>query len=298
MGTIIKASSVYSNGVTSSIDLAVKAGEDCIGKSGIEAGDIDLLIYSGVYRDDNLMEPAIAPIIQKRLGLNNDPTETGGMKRRTFSFDINNGVCGFLTAARVADASLKSGASKNALIISSDVHPSKKHNPDFPFTCMGSAALLTTSAKEDRGFRNFIFKTSGNGYAGFTGYAEVSKFEGKGRGMLTFSMEKDFHDRLHEFAVKTVKDFIMAYHIDLSGIDLLLTSQQYKGLGMRISSSIGLNAKSRAIDLHDTHGDPHTSSLTLGFDYASEAGFIGEKSRILFIAAGAGLSSACALYEA
>lgn len=298
MGTVIKSSSVHMNGITSSIGLAVSAAEDCIQKSGVDRSDIGLIIYAGVYRDDNIMEPAIAPLIQKRLGINRDPIEKGSLDRITFSFDVNNGPCGFLAASRVAQASLMSGACRNALIVSADAHPSKRRTPDFPFSNVGAAVMLGQNGEPQRGFMDFQFRTSGSGRVGFVARADVSRFGTAGRECVAFDVDRGYHDELMEFTLDSVREFIASRNLDPADVDLLLTSQQFKSFGKIISESIGINSGSRVIDLFDEYGDPHTSSLSLGYYFAASNGLLKKDDRVLFVASGAGLSSACALYVA
>ena len=71
MGVIIKETAISNNGyITSSIEHAVVASEACIKRAGIDRNDIDLIINIGLYREENISEPAMAPLIQKRLGIN------------------------------------------------------------------------------------------------------------------------------------------------------------------------------------------------------------------------------------
>ena len=71
----------------SSVNLAVRAGESCIAGFSQDRGEIDLLINIGVYRDRNIIEPAMSSLIQRELRLNNDPLATD-MEKTTFSFDL------------------------------------------------------------------------------------------------------------------------------------------------------------------------------------------------------------------
>ena len=55
-----------------------------------------VLVHTGVYRDENICEPAMAPFIQRRVGANPALPPLGAPG--TFSFDLVNGGCGFLSA--------------------------------------------------------------------------------------------------------------------------------------------------------------------------------------------------------
>jgi 3-oxoacyl-[acyl-carrier-protein] synthase III len=296
MGTVIKSSSISVNGTHSAIELSVQAAVKCIEKSGIDRNAIDMLIYSGIYRDDNIAEPAIAPLIQKKLGLNPDPVLKGSLDSVTFSFDVNNGVCGFLSSVSVADAALKSGAARYVLIVSGDAHPSKRFNADFPFSNIGSAVLLAYSNEKEKGFKNFMFRTNGADDPGFTSRLEIADFGTTGREFTSIVADDDYHDKLHHFAVESVLEYINSKSVDPLNLDYLLTSQQYKGFGKNITAEIGLNRATRVVDLHDEYGDPHTSALPLSFHHIASEGKLKDNDTILFFSAGSGLTSACALY--
>ena len=97
MGAVIAATAISTDPeVKSSVDHAVLAAEECLAKAGVSRKEIDILISVGIYRDENIGEPAMAPLIQKRLGMN--PIYDAGMSHKTFSFDLLNGSSGFLNA--------------------------------------------------------------------------------------------------------------------------------------------------------------------------------------------------------
>jgi 3-oxoacyl-[acyl-carrier-protein] synthase-3 len=49
--------------------------------------------------------------------------------------------------------------------------------------------------------------------------------------------------------------------------------------------------------LADVGGDPHSSALTLGYHTAMASGQTRAVDQVLFVAVGAGLTSACAVYR-
>ena len=52
-------------GGTGAIKLADDAAQACLAAAGRGADEIDFLINAGVYRDNNIGEPAVASIIQE-----------------------------------------------------------------------------------------------------------------------------------------------------------------------------------------------------------------------------------------
>lgn len=296
MATIIKASYASPSGPQSSIGMAVFAAQNCLAEAGLPTQDIDLLINIGVFRDDNIIEPAMAPMIQKQLGMNLDPVRNHHLQRSTLSFDINDGECGFLTAVSVADAFFKSGSAKYALIVAGDIHPSKTQRPDFPFQSVACAILLAHTEDTDAGFSSFHFKTSENGSFGFSANVDLMANGLTSRECMNFTMEDQYHDRLSVFTSKMMKEVFQSGRINPADIDYIVTSQQTKGFGETIAHAASLNGRSQVVDLYDQYGNAHTSSLALCYHHLASGGLTKKSDRILFIAAGSGLSAACSLY--
>ena len=71
------------------LELIQAAADPCLAAYPYDKSTIDLLIYSGVYRDDFLCEPAVAALVEGRLGINDD-IETQEDKK-TFALDVMNG---------------------------------------------------------------------------------------------------------------------------------------------------------------------------------------------------------------
>ena len=66
--------------------LADAAARACLAHAGKKPGDIDMLINAGIYREDNMGEPALAALIQEDIGANLGQPPIGG--HGTFSFDL------------------------------------------------------------------------------------------------------------------------------------------------------------------------------------------------------------------
>ncbi|MFO7568721.1 MAG: 3-oxoacyl-[acyl-carrier-protein] synthase III C-terminal domain-containing protein [Smithellaceae bacterium] len=293
---IIKASFAAPAKPGSAIDMAVHAAKNCLARAAVAIDEVDLLINIGVFRDENIIEPAIAPLIQKALGMNLDPVGNGHLHRSTFSFDITDGECGFLTAARVANSFLKNKQAKYALIVSGDIHPSQSDHPDFPFNSVACAVLLTAAPKADRGFQNFQFKTSANGSNGFSANVDLSQNGAISRQCMTFTMDEQYHRLLSVFTTDMLKGIVADGIIDPAEIHYVVTSQHTAEFGAQMARSFQRNGHIKTVDLHEHYGNPHTSSLILGYHQLICEGRVRENDRILFVGAGAGLSAACALY--
>ena len=298
MGTVIKASFTSPDGPQSSIGMAAFAAQNCLAQAHVQMEDVDLLINVGVFRDDNIIEPAMAPLIQQQLGMNLDPIKNDHMQRSTLSFDINDGECGFLTAARVVDTFFKAGSSRSALIVSGDIHPSKTHHPEFPFQSVAAAILLAYSEDDHRGFAGFHFKTASDGSHGFSAHVDLMANGAKSRECMEFVTEDRYHDRLSGFTSEMINEVFRSGAIDPADIDYFVTTQPAKGFGVEIARSLRLPSRTKVVDLYEQYGDAHTSSLALSYHHLVSNGLLKKDDRILFIAAGSGLSAACSSYVA
>ncbi|MBN1365339.1 MAG: hypothetical protein JW976_11085 [Syntrophaceae bacterium] len=278
-----------------SVGSAVIAAEKCIKKAGIDKQDIDLLINTGIYKEENIAEPAMAALIQKKLGLSLDP---GVYKKdkSTLSFDLFNGACSFLYAAQVADAFIRNHERKLVMIVSSEVHPSKKVSPDFPYTHIGSAVLLEKSKKEGRGFRSFMFETSPTGSKSYMGYIDIKAYGPKGRELVNVDIAPDYYEKLEKHTLGAIKEHVLSGDINPSEIDIIITSQSIPGFGEKISKVLGSKGI-KSISTYKEFGNAFSSDLVIGYCMANKDGILKNGDKVLFVGAGSGLTAALAVYE-
>lgn len=87
--------------------MAAAAAKKALANSGLQAEDIELLIVATISADTET--PSTACRVQAELGAS-----------RAVAFDINAACSGFLYAVHIADAFIKSGVYKNALLIGAE----------------------------------------------------------------------------------------------------------------------------------------------------------------------------------
>lgn len=91
-----------------SSDLGLEAARRALLAAGVEAKDIDLIIVATSTPD--MVFPSTACILQNKLGANGCP-----------AFDVQAVCSGFIYALTIADAMIKTGAAKKALVIGAEV---------------------------------------------------------------------------------------------------------------------------------------------------------------------------------
>jgi 3-oxoacyl-[acyl-carrier-protein] synthase-3 len=90
-------------------EMAAKASREAIEKAGLQAKDIDLLIYATLSPDHNF--PGSGVFTQRLLGIKEIPC-----------LDIRQQCTGFIYAVAIADAFIKTGQYKHVLVIGAEVH--------------------------------------------------------------------------------------------------------------------------------------------------------------------------------
>lgn len=257
MGVVIESTGLGRN--------AISATQNCLRKIGLPIEEIGLLINAGVYREDNIVEPAISALLQKELGLNLDYVKDNTGKS-TFSFDLMNGACGVLNAVQVAQACLQSSSVKKALIICGNSHPR--------YASLGAALLLGVSDDPNKGFSQVYTRASIDGFYGIRGYTKL--YQQHSRQKVIFEEETNYESRLMAFMASCVKSFRTP--------DVTFIAPQKLGQKLEIN----------CIDTSHEGQDSHVSGPIVGYEMASES----QKQRpLLFVAGGAGLSAAWALYR-
>ena len=90
----------------------------------ISLQDIDLVLYSGVYRPNFRSEPSCASHIQSKLNIRCHDLELSS--KHCFSFDINDGSRGAHRAIQTVSHFIEHSEIDNALVICADVKPTKQ----------------------------------------------------------------------------------------------------------------------------------------------------------------------------
>jgi 3-oxoacyl-[acyl-carrier-protein] synthase-3 len=274
-----------------SIAHASAAATACIERAGIHPDQVDLLINVGVYRDENMAEPAMAALIQKNIGTNLDYLRSG---RPTLSFDLMNGACGVLNAVQVAGAFLDTGDAEFALVVSGDAHPSGRPDPAFGYATAGAAMLLSRAAGAGSGFGR-IGTAADGGTPGVVGYIDLDAVGTRGRERIRVDRDADYAERLVEFAAVEAARYAAEEGLDLSDT-LLVASQPTPAFAAELARRLGIAAPA-VVTVRDVDGDPHSSALTFAYHQAVGSGQAAAYPQALFVAAGAGLSVAYSVYR-
>lgn len=298
MGSMIRSAAFAGMGRTplfrgGSISMGVKAAKKCLDRSKIDPSEIGLLIFCGIYRDENIGEPAIASFIQSKLGLN----RLSNGDRATFAFDILNSGCGVLTAMHVADSHIRSGLARYALIVASDSVPIRDHTEGFPFA-PGGGALLLESSDGEKGLVDFRFDTyptDGEVFRSFIEYRDGTKKGEKKGQYLRFERDEGFLKEGIKGAERTIRELLKRNKLSLNDIKKVFTSQSPPGFPSGLEKALGTEGK--VIDVTAKHGNLHTAGMIAGMESVMQSGKRPLSGNYLLVNIGSGISVSAALLK-
>jgi 3-oxoacyl-[acyl-carrier-protein] synthase III len=276
----------------SSVELASGAALDCLEQAGLEPDEVDLLVSTGVYRDKNISEPAMAALIQKRVGINRDPSKFP-VASTAFSFDLMNSAVGLLNALQVVDALVRVGQVGTALVVAGDVHPSQQVHPDFPFRHAGGAFLLRRAAPGSASFEAHASGSSDIGSHGRWGYCDLGASGPDSRRAIVVEQDADALEQLERLAIEGAQRF-HSQHARAGERLLVLPSALSAGFAGHLARGLGV-VPDQVVDSYAALGDTHSAAPIAAWDLAGPAR--DQHDALLFVAAGAGPCFGFALYR-
>lgn len=274
--TGIRARRIAEKGQLSS-DLGVKAAQAALESAGKTAQDIDLIIVATSTPD--MIFPSTATIVQNKLGIHGCP-----------AFDIQAVCAGFIYALTVADAMVRSGSYRCALVIGADVF-SRILDFDDRTTCVlfgdGAGAvviepssepgILATELCADGRYRDILY-TEGSIASGQIEGHPYLQMNGQAVYKLAVQVLQDAANAVLAKAGKSAAD-----------LDWLVPHQA----NLRIMQSTTKKLKlpmDRLIVTVDEHGNTSAASVPLALDSAVRSGKIQRGDTVLLEGVGGGFT--------
>lgn len=271
--------------------LESKAAKEAMKKVNFDPQRLDILINTGIYRDDHIIEPAAATLIQKEVGAN--PLFDG--THSTFSFDLDNGPCGLVTAIQLIDGYLESGSVKYGMVVAGDSNPRPGLEKGFDIDPAGGALLLAPG-EEGKGFIKFKTDTYLEHKEDFTGKVKyMSENGGKKTHYLVMKRSKCYLKKCVSCSVKSFKEFLKETGLKIDDIDLVITSQSPKGLIEGFAKKTGLGKK--VVDVSKKFGNLHTVGPIAALSQVIEDGTFKSARNTVILTVGSGITVSMAWYK-
>lgn len=254
--------------------------------------DIGLLLYAGVYRDEYLIEPAVATILAGALGINAD--EQRIEQHRTLAFDVVNGALGMLDACSIGIEIARSGKNGQILLCTAEIENNAVKGMDKPLLGLeetASAMLLEPS--DEVGFSQFFFWQQPD----HIGDYHVRR-DWHADGSACLSIQKSLV--LDSLYLSCVFNMLQAFEremgLSLDSFDYVLPPQISDLFIARFMEQAQLpNAK--VISALKGRRDLFTSSIPYAFEQLFEQYSPKRGQKALVIGVGSGIQSGCAVYE-
>jgi 3-oxoacyl-[acyl-carrier-protein] synthase-3 len=294
MSILIKATSVsIKDSALSGIANSARSARKLLDDTCTSDEDIDLLIHVGVFRDENISEPAIAALVQHEANIGLGRTPLGN---QILSFDINNSSCGFLNAVDVAHSFFEVGHSANAVIVSGDYHPGNVLITDgsddgaLPYGSVGASVLVEYATEPGIGFGPVYVDCRYDDED--AAYVDFRLAGDNGRSSMIFVASGTLPERSTDMAVSLALQSIG--DIDKSSV-FLITAPYSADFARVVGAKIGLSDRAMSSTYREIR-DPHTSALTLSYHDLDLEQVRGRFDHILFVSVGVGITAAAALY--
>jgi 3-oxoacyl-[acyl-carrier-protein] synthase III len=269
------------------------AASRCLESSQFAKEQIDLLLFTGVYRTDFLTEPAVAALLAGDLEMNHDCDADA--QHKTLAFDIFNSSVGFLNACHLVSELSRAGCVQRTMIVTAEVENNAQVDPRHQLGLreMGSAVMLHESADGETGFQAF-------GFDYYPEHAEAWQVLGSwndaGQPYLLPRRDAEWQQICLDCVARSVDRFLERERIARQDIDLLLppqiSSEFVRETGRRLAWPMD-----RTIDATDSDKDLSTSSTPATLQAVRDRQLARPGTLGLIVNVGAGVQVACALYR-
>jgi len=280
-----------------SIRLSTRAAIQCLDGARIDPCDIGLLVNTGIYRYKNTGEPAIAALIQEAIGVNRTCAEDTGNHKNTFSFDLNNGGCGLLTAIEIVHGLISSGEIAYGMVVTGDSEPFYHLSKEFTFKS-AAAAIILAGSKNSNGFslfRTYTYPEYSDEFVSTTFYSNEG-WHGKGRNILNVLQKESYPDICVDCAEKSLFGFLDESGMKLDDIDLIVPSQSPLGFTDKLKKRVGMNGN--FIEIEKTGNMVfHTAGPAFALKKVWDDNRFRSSKNIIFLTIGSGINVSLALYQ-
>lgn len=277
--------------------LADTAARHCLHEAGRDPATVDMLVNAGVYRERGLGEPALAALIQEDLDANPTPRDAG---HGTFSFDIDNGACGFLTGVDLLRGFLLSGAIEVGMLVASDSPPGPLQTRGFPYAESGAAAVLRREPRA-AGFTDLRFRTFPEYAALLEGvwewrtHRKVRPGDPGGSNRLSVLERPGFRGRALDCAYDATATFLADNGLAATDVDLLIATPE-ADFADQLADRLGID-ENDVVHVGERLVRAHTAAPIAAIDVARRTGRWADAHTTLFVSAGSGITIAHALYR-
>ena len=260
-----------------SSDLAVEAAKRALEAAQLQAQDIDMIIVATSTPD--MVFPSVACILQHKLGIAGGP-----------AFDVQAVCSGFVYALTVADAMIKTGAAKRALVVGAEVFSRILDFSDRT-TCVlfgDGAGAVVLEASEEPGILASDLHADGK-------YVNILCVPGhvSGGKVLGDPMLKMDGQAVFKLAVGVLESAARAVlakaNLTEADIDWLIPHQANIRIMQSTAKKLKLSMDKLVVTV-DQHGNTSAASIPLALDVAVRSGQVKKGDTVMLEGVGGGFT--------
>ncbi|HMN68067.1 MAG TPA: beta-ketoacyl-ACP synthase III [Bdellovibrionales bacterium] len=265
-------------------DMALIAARRALESAGLEAKDIDMIVFATVTADQPM--PSAACTLQAKLGCG-----------PIMAFDISAACTGFVYALSVADGMIRSGQVKTALVIGAEKLSSivdyRQRETCILFGDGAGAVILRASEGGASGFQGFDLRANGqlgelltlkahrpdDPFAGVT-HVELPYVYMRGREIFKSAVRA---------MTESCNTVLKKNGLTAGDVDWLIPHQANIRIIEAVGEAVGVPPEKAIVNIQRT-GNISSATIPVAFDEAVRAGRIQRGQRVLMTAFGGGLT--------
>lgn len=266
-------------------DLAKEAAFLAIEDAGIKVDDIDLIIVGTSTPDYSI--PAMAPIVQHKLGCKNIP-----------AFDINSVCSSFAYALFTAIGFINSSFYKNCLVIGSDVYSRILNWKDRTTCCIfgdGAGAVVVKKNKDRKGLLSYNYGAKGEDAnliiipagGSSTPYHNLGKAKKEDLYFKMVGLD------VYEFTISTVpaviENLLTDANLTKDDVDWIILHQANIRIIESVSKKIKIPMSKFIVNIEKV-ANTSSASIPIALDQAVKSGNIKRGDKVMLVGFGGGLS--------
>ena len=260
-----------------SSDLALEASRRALEAAGVSAADVDLLIVATSTPD--YVFPSTACLLQAKLGV-----------KGSAAFDVQAVCSGFVYALATADAFIRSGNHKKALVVGAEVF-SRILDWNDRGTCVlfgDGAGAAVLCASEKPGIHASVLRADGSHAGMLSVPGNINRGAIAGSPFLQMDGQAVF-----KFAVRVLeesaRETAARARMSLDEIDWLIPHQANLRILEAVARKLDLPREKLAVTV-DHHGNTSAASVPLALDEYVRAGRIRPGQRLMLQGVGGGFT--------
>ena len=274
---------------TACSDLCLEASKRALADAGISPSEIDIIVVGTCTPDMPL--PSTACFLQMKLGAG-----------RAYALDLNAACSGFLYSLSAADAMIRAGRGKKALVVGSEILSTVTDYTDRN-TCIlfgdGAGAVVLSECPDGEGVLSCHLHSDGNLweliYA--PGGGTVHPYGPEVAENRMHAIRMAGNETFKQAVTKMVEVSLEALrhnHVDISDVALFLPHQANMRIINAVGKRLGISEDRVFVNL-ERYGNTSAASVPIALAEAREQGRFTKGDLLLLASFGAGLTWGSAL---